>query len=40
MTEESEGKWHVTFEPGTDVEHTQALVRDKDERHDDEPAFL
>lgn len=40
MAEESEGRWHVSFESGTDVEHTRATVRGKHEILYDEPEFL
>lgn len=40
MSDDSDGKWNVTFEAGTDVGHTKALVRGKHEILYDEPEFL
>lgn len=40
MAEETTEKWNVTFESGTDLEHTRALVRGKHEILYDEPEFL
>lgn len=40
MARETGEQWHVTFESGTDVEHTRALVRGRHEISYDEPEFL
>ena len=40
MARDEDEKWHVSFESGTDVEHTTALVRGKHEIRYDEPEFL
>lgn len=40
MVEETEATWYVTYEAGSDVEFTRALVRDKHEILYDEPEFL
>lgn len=40
MSEDSTEDWYVSFESGTDVEHTRALVRGKHEILYDEADFL